>query len=183
MKFVIIQGAQAVGKMTVGQELVKITKLRLLHGHVMYELIMEHFGNLFGDVTNKLKDIVFEEFAKSENYGMIYTACLSFAHQKDLDYLNHITGIFEEVGAEIYFVELVASQETRLHRNKTENRLQHKISKRDIEKSDENLIYADTKGRFASNDEEISFDNYLKIDNSNLTPDTVAVMIKEKFLL
>ena len=181
MKFVVIQGAQAVGKMTVGQELVKITKLRLLHGHVMYELIMEHFGNIFGDVTNRLKDVVFEEFAKSENYGMIYTACLSFSHQKDLDYLNHITEIFEEVGAEIYYVELIASQETRLKRNKTENRLQYKISKRDIEKSDENLIYADTKGRFVSNEGEIPFENYMKIDNSNLGPGAVAQMIKDRF--
>lgn len=30
MKFIIITGPQAVGKMTVGQELVKITKLKII---------------------------------------------------------------------------------------------------------------------------------------------------------
>ena len=34
MKLIIIFGAGAVGKMTVGQELTKITDLRLYHGHM-----------------------------------------------------------------------------------------------------------------------------------------------------
>ena len=34
MKFIIITGPQAVGKMTVGQELTKITGLKLLHNHM-----------------------------------------------------------------------------------------------------------------------------------------------------
>jgi len=183
MKLVILLGAQAVGKMTVGQELVKITKLHLLHGHVMFELILEHFGGIFGDVTEKLKRVVFEEYSKSDNYGLIYTACLSFEHPKDWDSLNNIIDIFKEVNAEIYFVELTASQEIRIQRNNTENRLKHKASKRDINKSNENLIFADTKARFESKDGEISFEKYMKIDNSNLAPDIVATMIKEKFSL
>ncbi len=35
MKFVHIFGPQAVGKMTVGQELVKITDLKLFHNHML----------------------------------------------------------------------------------------------------------------------------------------------------
>ena len=37
MKLVLIIGAGAVGKMTVGQELMKITDLRLFHNHMMIE--------------------------------------------------------------------------------------------------------------------------------------------------
>lgn len=33
MKFILITGPQAVGKMTVGQELEKITNLKLFHNH------------------------------------------------------------------------------------------------------------------------------------------------------
>jgi len=183
MKFVIILGAQAVGKMTVGQGLVKITELRMLTNHVMWELVHEHFGGDFGDVTYRLKDVIFEEYSKSDNYGLIYTFCMSFVHQNDWDYLYHITDIFEKVNAEIYCVELVAPQEIRLQRNKTENRLLNKPTKRDIEKSNENLINADEKCRFVSNDGEIPFENFVKIDNSNLTPDIVAKMIKDRFLL
>ena len=183
MKLVVILGAQAVGKMTVGQELVKITELRLLTNHVMWELVHEHFGGDFGDVTDRLKDVIFEEFSKSDNYGLIYTLCMSFGHQKDFDYLNHLTSIFEEVDSEICIVELVAPQEIRLQRNKTENRLLNKPTKRNIEKSDKNLIDADERCRFVSNDGEITFENYIKIDNSSLSPDIVAKMIKEKFSL
>ena len=41
MKLVLIVGAGAVGKMTVGQELMKITNLRLFHNHMMIEPVIE----------------------------------------------------------------------------------------------------------------------------------------------
>jgi len=48
MKLVIIFGAGAVGKMTVGQELMKITELRLYHGHMDIEPVLE----IFADILN-----------------------------------------------------------------------------------------------------------------------------------
>ncbi|GAE48204.1 hypothetical protein JCM21738_5289 [Mesobacillus boroniphilus JCM 21738] len=39
MKFVLIFGPQAVGKMTVGHELEKITELKLFHNHMTIELV------------------------------------------------------------------------------------------------------------------------------------------------
>lgn len=38
MKLVIITGPQAVGKMTVGQELEKLTDLKLFHNHMTIDL-------------------------------------------------------------------------------------------------------------------------------------------------
>ena len=183
MKFVLILGAQAVGKMTVGQELVKITELRLLTNHTTWEFVHEHFGGDFGNASDRLREVIIEEFSKSNKYGLIYTFCMSFTHQKDWDYLYHITDIFNKVNAEIYCAELIAPQEIRLQRNKTENRLFNKPTKRNIEKSDKNLTDADEICRFVSNDGEIPFENYIKIDNSNLSPDIVAKMIKDKFSL
>jgi hypothetical protein len=149
----------------------------------MFELVHEHFGELFGDVADRLKDVVFEEFSRSCNYGLIYTYCMSFAHQKDWDYLYHITDIFKEANAGIYIAELAAPQEIRLRRNKTENRLRNKASKRDIEKSDKNLIDTDKICRFVSDDGEIPFENYIKIDNTDLAPEAAAKMIKDRFSL
>lgn len=40
MKFVLITGPQTVGKMTVGQELSKITVLKLLHNHMTIEVLI-----------------------------------------------------------------------------------------------------------------------------------------------
>ena len=43
MKFILITGPQAVGKMTVGQELTKITDLKLLHNHMTIEVVTKIF--------------------------------------------------------------------------------------------------------------------------------------------
>ena len=183
MKLLFIFGSLAVGKMTVGQELMKITALRLFHNHMSIDLVSEVFGKYNWDVTCKLRDLIFEEFAKSDNYGLIFTYSMGFNKQSEWDNVNHISGIFKQVNAEIYYVELVASQEIRLQRNVTENRLLHKPSKRDIEKSNQGLISWDMKYRCVSNEGEVTFENYMKIDNSNLSPDIVAKMIKENFHL
>ena len=78
---------------------------------------------------------------------------------------------------------MIASQEVRLQRNITENRLRNKPSKRDIETSNARLIRDDEKYRLVSKEGEIPFDNYLRIDNTSLAPDVVAEMIKETFSL
>ena len=80
-------------------------------------------------------------------------------------------------------MELVAPQEIRLQRNETPNRLAHKASKRDLASSRERVIAMDEKFRLESNPGEIPFENYMRIDNSNLEPDVVAAMIKERFAL
>ncbi|MBR4412309.1 MAG: GNAT family N-acetyltransferase, partial [Lachnospiraceae bacterium] len=49
--------------------------------------------------------------------------------------------------------------------------------------SDERLIREETKYRLVSREGEIPFENYIKIDNTNLAPDVVARMIKEHFNL
>ena len=63
MKFVLITGPQAVGKMTVGQELVKITKLKLLHNHMTIEPVLEVFGGFNSTVIEKLRRVIFEELS------------------------------------------------------------------------------------------------------------------------
>jgi len=51
MKLVIITGPHAVGKMTVGQELTKITPLKLFHNHISIELVASLMP--FGTSTGK----------------------------------------------------------------------------------------------------------------------------------
>jgi len=103
-----------------------------------------------------------------------------WASRKQID---RVCEIFEQVNAEIYVVELVASQEVRLQRNITENRLWNKASKMNIEQSNQMLKDDDVKYRCVSFDGELSFANYIKIDNTNLPPETVAKTIKDKFFL
>lgn len=181
MKLVILIGDAAVGKMTVGQELMKQTGLRLFHNHMTIEPVIEIFGSFNGHVTRQLREVIFREFAKSDNEGMIFTYLWAFDMQEDWDYIAHVAGIFEEQGAEIYYVELVAPQEIRLQRNETENRLKHKASKRDVARSRERVLRDDERYRCESLPGEIPFENYIKIDNSHLEPPEVVAIIRQRF--
>lgn len=183
MKFVLIIGNTAVGKMTVGQELTKITDLKLFYNHMAIEPVLEIFGEFNGAAIKRIRDVVFEEFAKSENYGLIFTYMWAFEHKSQWDYIEHIKRIFEPFNTEFYYVELVAPQKIRLERNVSKNRLDNKPSKRDTEWSNNLLIEDDNNYRLESYEGEIPFDNYIKIDNSYLTAEETAKMIKERFSL
>lgn len=183
MKLVILIGDSAVGKMTVGQELMKITDLRLFHNHMTIELVLDIFGKLNGTAIKRLREVIFEEFAASDAYGLIFTYMWAFDMQSDWDYIAHVRELFERRGAQVYYAELVAPQEVRLRRNATENRLKHKASKRDIEISNQRLINDDIKYRCVSYDGEIPFENYIKIDNTNLSAAQAAEQIKDRFNL
>ncbi len=181
MKMVFLFGNAAVGKMTVGQELMKQTGLRLFHNHMTIEPVLEIFGTFDSKVIMRLRDVIFEEFAASDQYGMIFTYMMAFDHQSEWDYLEHVKEIFAPYHTEFYYVELVAPQAVRLERNRTENRLKNKASKRDIAISDQRLLDDDSKYRLESREGEIPFENYLKIDNSYLSPEETARKIRERF--
>ena len=181
MKLVFLIGDGAVGKMTVGQELMKQTGLRLFHNHMMIEPVLDIFDAFRGDIIHRLREVIFQEFAKSDHYGMIHTIMWAFDMPSDWEYIRHVSDIFQQQGGEVYYVELVAAQDIRLQRNETPNRLAHKPSKRDVAASRERLLRDDRNHRLESLPGEIPFDNYIKIDNSNLEPDVVAAMIKDHF--
>lgn len=83
LKLVFLIGNLAVGKMTVGQEFAKITDLRLFHNHMAIEPVIEIFGYFNGKVINKLRDVIFEEFAVSDHYGLIFTYMWAFDQKSD----------------------------------------------------------------------------------------------------
>lgn len=181
MKLVVIIGSGAVGKMTVGQALMERTGLRLFHNHMIIEPVIDVFGCFNGKLIQNIRQQIFQEFVKTDLKGMIFTYMWAFDAQSDWDYITGVADLFEENGAEIYWVELVADQNVRLERNKTENRLANKKSKRDLSASEMRLLNEERKYRLVSFDGEIPFENYVKIDNTLLTPKEVVDIILEKF--
>lgn len=182
---VIITGPHAVGKMTVGQELAKITDLRLFHNHMSIELSLKLFDfgtSEYRALNETIRKTVFEQFATGDLPGLIFTYMMYFDLQSEFDYLQGIIDLFEENGADCHVVELCADFEERLARNKSENRLANKESKRNLEWSEREMRKTSKKHRFNSREGEIlPFESYLKIDNTNLAPSEVAKMIKERF--
>lgn len=181
MKLLLLIGNCAAGKMTVGQELCKITPFRLFHNHITIEPVLEVFGAFHGPAIHRLREVIFEEFAKTDNYGLVFTYMWAFDMQSDWDYIEHVKSIFGLQERDIYYVELLVPQEIRLHRNRTENRLKNKASKRDIAASDARLLRDDQNHRCESLPGEIPFPNYLRLDNSCITAAEAAQIIKETF--
>lgn len=91
--------------------------------------------------------------------------------------------IFKPYNTDFYCVELVAPQEIRLARNITETRLANKKSKQDLALANHLLLSEDSECQLVSFEGEVPFENYLKIDNSNLSAEETAKMIKEQFQL
>ena len=181
MKLLLLCGNSAVGKMTVGQELTKITPFRLMHNHMMIEPVREIFGDFRSDVIQKLRAVILEEFGKTDNYGLIFTYMMAFDMPSEYEYLQRVKDILAVTEEDVYYVELVAPQHIRLERNATPNRLTHKASKRDIAASNARLIRDDENHRMESLPGEIDSPRYLRIDNSDLSPEDAAKRIKEHF--
>lgn len=150
-KLVILFGPPAVGKMTVGYELERLTGLRLFHNHMTIDLVLGFFE--FG--TPPFQRLV------SEFRTRIFSACDIFCSQ----------------GAQVYFVELSATLDERLRRNETEFRLAEKRPKRNIEHSRQNLLAAERRYKLNSNGDFFYPERHLHIDNSLLPPDVVAQRI------
>src|SRR5687767_1306872 len=186
MKFVVIFGPPAVGKMTVGHELAKITGLKLFHNHMTIDLVLNffEFGEApFHKLVSEFRRQVFEEVAASELPGLIFTFVWALDLESDRAFTERSCAIFRERGAEIYFVELEAELSERLKRNESEFRLSQKPPKRNIEESRERLLEDDKNYRLNSNGDFFYRENYLKIENTNLSAYEAARRIAETFEL
>ena len=168
MKLVVIFGPQAVGKMTVGTELAKLTGLKLLHNHMTVDLVLNFFdwGTPGFRLSNEFRRRIFEEVSRSDLPGLIFTYVWDLDDPADKKYIDGVCAPFAERGAEIHFVELAASIEERLERNTSAFRLEQKPPKRDIERSRRMLLESAERHRLNSNGDFFHTENYVRIDNT-----------------
>ena len=187
MRLLFIFGAHAAGKMTVGQAVSRITPMKLFHNHMTIEPVIELFGAYNGAVTERLRQVVFEEFVKTDNYGLIFTFIWAFEEPHDTEYVRALTKLYQDAGAQVDYVELLCPQEVRLQRNRTENRLKEKAYKRNVELSEKRMLSSESRHRCNSEPGEvceklrIDPERYLRIDNTNLSPEAVAEIIADHF--
>lgn len=177
MKLIVLFGPPAVGKMTVGYELEKITGLRLFHNHMTIDLVLRFFDfgtPQFGRLVNGFRRRIFEEVAASDLPGLIFTYVWALDDPGDKAFIDETCEIFRLHGAQVYFVELAANLDVRLQRNETEFRLAEKRPKRDIEKSRSHLLEVEGKYKLNTNGDFFYPNRHLCIDNSDLKPDEVA---------
>jgi hypothetical protein len=81
---------------------------------------------------------------------MIFTYVWAFNYKEDWEFVEGVCQVFEKEGAEIYFVELESDLDTRLQRNTTPHRLEHKPSKRNLAWSENDVKTSMEKYRLNS---------------------------------
>jgi shikimate kinase len=184
MKFIVVFGPPAVGKMTVGYELAKLTGFRLFHNHMTIELVLNFFDYeqpQFHALVAEFRKRIFEEVAASDLTGLIFTFVWALELESEKTYIERICGIFREKGADVYFVELEAELPERLKRNENEFRLLQKPSKRNVEQSRNHLLDSNEKYKLNSDGDFFYKENYLKVNNTNLSADETARRIIDEF--
>ena len=169
--------------MTVAESLRDKLKYNLMLNHDSIEISDRIFG--FATPAQKEFNAVFREkaleLAVKHNVDLLFTYVAAFEVDGEIEYLRKLERQFTADGGHFYFVELSADLKTRLERNLTPHRMERKVSKRDTEWSEANLLRSASRHRLNTAPDEILFEHHLKIDNTDLTPDQVADMVIRTF--
>ncbi|MEU7874798.1 AAA family ATPase [Dactylosporangium sp. NPDC049140] len=174
-----IVGPPAVGKMTVGEQIAARTGLRLFHNHMAIEPVLRFFpfgSPPFGRLVDRFRRDLIEEVAASDLPGLIFTFVWAFDLPDDELAVDGFAEPFRRRGGRVLFLELEASQEERLRRNRGASRLAEKPSKRDVAFSERNLLELDQQYRLGSGGRFDDRTDYLRIDNTRRSPADVADM-------
>ncbi|WP_313508824.1 hypothetical protein [Enterococcus sp.] len=193
MSFIVLIGAQATGKMTVGRELEKRIDGKLLFNHQTLDIFAGYLGYIpqtFA-LSNQLRLDLFQSFVdnipNNPVKSIIFTVLIYFDQAEDIAFLHQITDIFLAAREDVYFVELVTDVNVRLQRNVHPSRLQAKPSKRDLAFSESELLSAHAAHRLESQQDELENSflgvQTLRINNTDLTPEAAAALIIEHFQL
>ena len=179
---VFIIGAPASGKMTIGQELSKLTGATLFFNHQPIDFALEIYQDFTEEMWEFVRGIYFSFLGTSarNHRSVILTGVIDFSNQYNLMYLQEIRNLLDDYHQEILFVELETSLEERLRRNRTENRLKHKPLKRHIEVSEREILETAETLQLNSQHQPNELHHYFKINNTNLSAEEVATQIQNK---
>ncbi|GAA1630952.1 AAA family ATPase [Kribbella alba] len=191
MELVIIFGPAAVGKMTVGHEVCKLTGFKLFHNHVLIEPVLDIFpfgSPQFERVVGEFRRRIITEAADAAIPGLVFTYVWGLDIPEDTDVVASYIDLVESRGGRARLVELAADQRERIARNGTDFRLDQKRSKRDLEWSHRNLVELDSNfvlntggGRRTKAEDLIDKHDYLRIDNTQVAAPAAARMIVSSF--
>ena len=177
-----IIGAPASGKMTIGQELSRLTASTLFYNHQAIDFALEIYQDYTEEMWEFVRGITFSFLgasARNQRY-VILTDVIDFSNQYQLMYLKQIQDLLNDYHQEILFVELETSLEERLRRNQTENRLKHKPLKRHIKVSEREILETAETLQLNSQHQPNELHHYLKINNTNLSAEEAAKQIQNK---
>jgi len=134
-------------------------------------------------VDSAIRRLVIEEVAASDLPGLVFTFVWAFDLPEEQVYVDECARPFRERGARVLFVELEATQAERLKRIAGVSRLAAKPSRRDLDASRRDLLDTDARYQLNSGGKFDERPDYLRINNTLLTPGEVAERVIEHFAL
>lgn len=125
MKLIFIYGMPATGKLTVAQELAKITGYAVFHNHLVVDMLEPMFGfgsAPFVELREQIWLSVFEQACLSRLPGLIFT----FAPEKTVrpEFVGRVLETVRRAGGEVCFFELTCPIEELKTRLDSPSRLQ-----------------------------------------------------------
>lgn len=179
-----VVGPPAVGKAPVGKAIAERTGLRLFHNHLSIELALRYFDfgtPAFRRIDGSIRRMVLEEVASSELPVLVFTYVWAFDDPADHEAVEAHAEPFRERGGRVLFLELEAPQSVRLRRNVEESRLAEKPSKRNLESSRRSLLSLDERYQLNSGGMFDGRADYLRVENTHRSADSVAEHVVEHF--
>lgn len=172
MRLILLYGPPAVGKLTVAKELSKITRISLLHSHMILNDIAQIFG-YDNPIRRKLefefKTRIMEE-AVDEDRDIITTGSIT---RDNIHYYDSLIKLVNEKRGKVFLIRFTADKETLLERVKHESRGQKINSAEKLEEFFE---------KYPENLEKFGEGEQLIIDTTKLSPGESAEQI-EKYLV
>jgi hypothetical protein len=184
---VVIFGPPASGKAAIGHELALLTGYRFFHNHLTADPAAALFGwggERFGRVVDTLRDVLFREAASDPSIsGVIFTFAWGLNFPDETALMKRFSGLFAEQGGQVFFVELLASLQTRIEREGTPFRIGLKPELRDVEAAQRRQVDFDSKYTMNTNGQLPLNYPHLVLNTEVIDPKSAANEIKNTFVL
>src|SRR5271170_7393158 len=127
MRLIFIYGLPATGKLTVAQELSKLSGYKLFHNHLVVDLLLStfEFGSVpFVELREEILLSVFVQACRSQLAGLIFT----FNPERTVrpNFIEQAVDSVTGSGGEVSFVELVCPLDELKRRIDTPSRLRYR---------------------------------------------------------
>jgi shikimate kinase len=177
MRFIVIYGPPAVGKLTTAEELSKLTGYRIFHNHLTIDLvnsILDYGSKEFNEFVDRYRLEMIGAAAKNKVKGLIFT--FVYANVKgDNEFLKKVVSIVKKNKGRVHFVQLYTNLDVLKKRLKDESRKKYSKMKRATTLQEVMKKY----DLF----EPVSFAESFKIDNTSISAKNAAKMIKVHYQL
>lgn len=177
MKIIAIYGPPGVGKLTVAQELEKLTGYKLMHNHLAADFV----GSIFAHGTPTYKKMVVKyrtELLKAAARAKVDGVIFTFMYRNDKltnSTIINATKSLARLGAQTHFVQLYCEKEELYKRVVN-------ISRRRFDKITDLSVLKRTYEKHNLFD-QIPFAKSLSIDNTNMPAKKAAILIAKELRL